>query len=317
MPCAAVDGFFLVKIAVVGCGAMGSVYAVLFSEAGHDVRGVDSWPEHVKAIRENGLWVEGASGDRLVGNVDVSETTDGIGLCDLVIVATKASGVSSAASSLGPLLGPDTAVITIQNGLGSGERIAQNVDPGRVVVGVAEAFGASVLAPGRVHHNSMKLIRLGELHGGMTKRLEELTALWSEAGFTAKCFEDINQLVWEKFVCNVAFSGPCTVFERTMGEMLDDSIAWGVVSECAAEAYRSGIAQGVNFSYRDPEAYVREFGERMPRARPSMLLDHMAKRRSEIDAINGMVPVVAREVGTQAPYNEVVSEIVRSRELEF
>jgi 2-dehydropantoate 2-reductase len=151
----------------------------------------------------------------------------------------------------------------------------------------------------------------------MTTRLERLTELWREAGFNTKCYDDINQLIWEKFVCNVAFSGPCTVFDRTMGEMLDDPIAWSVSSGCAVEAYRAGKALGINFSYQDPEAYVREFGGRMPNARPSMLLDHMAKRRSEIDAINGMVPVVAARSGAKAPYNEVISAIVRARESAF
>ena len=86
---------------------------------------------------------------------------------------------------------------------------------------------------------------------------------------------------------------------------------------CGLEAYRTGRAKGVNFSYDDAEAYIRDFAGKVMGARPSMLLDHMASRPSEIDAINGMVPVVAAQVGLTAPYNEVVTAIVRSREAEF
>ena len=128
---------------------------------------------------------------------------------------------------------------------------------------------------------------------------------------------DINQLVWEKFVCNVTFSGSCTVFECTIGGVLESEHAWKVASNCASEAYAAGVAKGVHFSFDEPVAHVREFGSKIPASRPSMLLDHLAKRPSEIDAINGMVPVVAREVGTAAPYNEVVTAIVKAKEMAF
>ena len=98
---------------------------------------------------------------------------------------------------------------------------------------------------------------------------------------------------------------------------MNDANGWQVASGCGLEAYAAGKAKGVNFSFDDPLAYITDFGSKMPNARPSMLLDHMAGRRSEIDAINGMVPVVAREVGTAAPINEVIVALVRARESEF
>lgn len=305
------------KIAIVGCGAMGCVYAALFREAGHEVWAVDTWTAHVDALRENGLRLEGASGDRVVRDVHAVASTVDVGVCDLVVIATKAGDVAAAAVSVAPLLGGETPVITIQNGLGSGERIVQWIDSSRVIVGVAEAFGASVTAPGRAHHNSMKMIRLGEYGGGMTPRLARVTAVWREAGFNADAFEDIDKLVWEKFVCNVAFSAPCTVFRRTIGELMDDPASWHVAVSCATEADRAGRALGIAIGYDDPVQYVHDFGSRMPAARPSLYLDHLAGRRSEIDAINGMVPVVARQAGTEAPYNVVMAAAVRAREAGF
>ena len=304
------------KIAVVGAGAIGSVYAGRFAGAGNEVWAVDTWREHVDTIRDRGLRVEGADGDRTV-RIDATTDASEPGSCDLVIIATKAEGVASAAASIGPLLRDDTLVLTIQNGLGAAERICRHLPPDNVLLGVAEGFGASIRGPGHAHHNGMELIRLGELGGGITARLERLGEVWRAAGFNVKCFDDIHQLVWEKFVCNVAYSGSSTVFECTVGEVLGNEDAWKVASGCAAEACAAGVAKGIRFSFDEPIAYVRAFGEKIPDSRPSMLQDHLAKRRSEIDAINGMVPVVAREVGTAAPYNEVVTAIIKAKERAF
>ena len=301
------------KIAVVGAGAMGSVYAGLLASAGNEVWAVDTWKEHIDAIRAHGLRVEGASGDR---TVRIEATTDASepGRCDLVIIATKADGVASAAASIGSLLDEKTLVLTIQNGLGAAERICRHLPPDNVLLGVAGGFGASIRRPGHAHHNGMELVRLGELGGGITERLERVGGVWRGAGFNVKCFEDINQLVWEKFVCNVAYSGSCTIFKCTIAGVQGNEHAWRVASNCAAEAYAAGVAKGVHFSFDDPVGHVREFGQKIPNSRPSMLQDYLAKRPSEIDAINGMVPVVAREAGTEAPYNEVVTAIVKAKE---
>jgi len=158
---------------------------------------------------------------------------------------------------------------------------------------------------------------VGEMNGGLTDRVQRVAAVWQEAGFKVKAFEDINQLIWEKFICNVTFSAPCTVFGRTLGEIMSDPFSWQIARGCALEAYDTARAKEIQLSFTDAEKYVLEFGSKMPDARPSMLLDHLARRPSEIDAINGMVPVVAVAVGTRAPYNEVVTAIVKSRESAF
>ena len=137
----------MAKVAIVGCGAMGSVYAALMADAGHEVYAVTLWPDHAAAMAANGLRCEGASGDRTV-RVHASTTTDGIGACDLVIIATKAFDVEAAARASVPLLGPETVVQSIQNGLGSPEIAAPIVGAERLAVGVVGGFGASIRAPG-------------------------------------------------------------------------------------------------------------------------------------------------------------------------
>ena len=301
------------KVAIVGCGAMGSVYAALLADAGHEIWAIDSWKEHVDAMKVNGLRLEGASGDH---TVRVNATTDAAdaGPCDLVILATKAMHVENAAKSMQPLLRHDTVVLSIQNGLGGPDTAAKVLGRERVLVGVVGGFGASMKAPGHAHHNGWELVRLGELAGPISPRLEAVAEVWRSGGFRVKCFDDIDQLVWEKLICNVCFSGTCAVTERTIIEVIEDPEAWQVASGCATEAYKVARARGINLDFTDPVAYVRAFGMKIPKARPSMLLDHLAGRMSEIEAINGAIPVAAKAVGIAAPYNEVISALVRAKE---
>lgn len=305
------------KVAIIGTGAMGSVYAALLADAGNEVWAIDSWQEHVEAINQDGLRLEGFSGDRTVKTIQASANASDAGICDLVIIATKAAQVEQAAQSIGDIVDDDTMVLAIQNGLGSGARIAHHVAHKHILLGVAQAFGASIRGPGHAHHNGMDLMRIGEMNGGMTDRLSSVVDMWRGAGFNAEGYKDISRVIWEKFVCNVTLSAPCTVFNRTVIEMMNDPDAWQISLNCAKEAYAAGKAKGVAFSFDDPAAYVTAYAKKVPNARPSMLLDHLDRRKSEIDVINGMVPVVAREAGTAAPYNEVVSAIIRARESEF
>ena len=301
------------KIAVVGCGAMGSVYAALLADAGHEVWAIDSWKEHIDAIKANGLRLEGASGERTV-RVNATSNAADAGPCDLAILATKAMHVEKAAKSMQPLLRPDTVVLSIQNGLGGPDTAANVLGRERVLVGVVGGFGASMKAPGHAHHNGWELVRLGELAGPISPRLEAVAEVWRSGGFRVKCFDDIDQLVWEKLICNVCFSGTCSVTERTIIEVIEDPDTWKVASGCAIEAYNVARARGIKLDFDDPVVYVHAFGMKIPQARPSMLLDHMAGRMSEIEAINGAIPVAAKAAGIAAPFNEVISALVRAKE---
>jgi 2-dehydropantoate 2-reductase len=300
------------KIAIVGVGAMGSVYAGVLGDAGNEVWAVDTWAEHVDAIRKRGLTVEGASGNR---TVRIQATTDpaDVGVCDLVVIATKAFDVEAAAHAAKPMVGADTVVLPIQNGLGSADRVAGVLGDEHVAIGVAGGFGASIVGPGHVHHNGWELLRLGERNGPGTERIQRIARAWEDAGFRVRAYDDVDQLVWEKLICNVCFSGTCAILERTIGEVLGDPSAWHVAASCATEAYDVARARGITLDFDDPVAYVRAFGKKIPDARPSMLLDIMAGRPTEIDVINGAIPRAAKEIGLTAPVNETVTGLVKGK----
>ena len=301
------------KIAIVGTGAMGSVYAGLFASAGHEVWAIDRWKEHVDAMRTTGLRLEGASGDRTVRVNATSDFSDP-GPCDLVVLATKAMHVAAAAESLKPLLKSETPVLSIQNGLGGPETAARVLGRERVMVGVVGGFGASMRAPGHAHHNGMELVRLGEFGGPITPRLKQVEETWRSAGFRVKVFDDIDQLVWEKLVCNCSLSGPCAVSDMTTGEVMADPDMAKISAACATEAFNVAKKKGVKLGFDDPVAYTRDFASKIPKARPSVLLDLMAKRKSEIDVINGSIPRVGKELGMSAPVNEAITALVHTRE---
>src|SRR5258707_2766812 len=303
----------MAKIAIVGCGAMGSVYAALMVDSGHEVHAVTLWPDHAEAMATNGLRCEGASGDRTVP-IHASTTTEGIGPCDLVIIATKAFDVEAAARSCIPLLGPETIAQTIHNGLGSPEIAAPILGADRLAVGVAGGFGASIRAPGHAHHNGMEMIRFGAFAGLPKQLLQASAKIWESAGFKVGLFDDIKQMVWEKLIMNVAFSGTSCTTGLTVGEILGDPDAWGVARRCAEEAIAVAKASKVRLTVGDPIEHIRKLGGKIPDARTSMLLDYNAGRRCEVDAINGAIPRLGRPLRVTTRVNDAVVGIIRARD---
>lgn len=300
------------KIAVVGCGAMGSIYAGLLAAAGHDVLAIGRNRAHMEAIERDGLRVSGASGDRHVRLRVAGEPPDEV--MDLVVIAVKAANVSDAARSAVPLVGPGTGVLTLQNGLGSAEAVADVLGGERLMVGVAQGFGASLEAPGHVHHNDMKAIRMGAFGALDSAEVERTAALWRTAGFDAAAVGDILAMQWEKLICNVAYSAPCALTGMTVGEAMDDPAVGPVTRSAAIEAWTVARARGIPLSFVDPVAHVRAFAARMPLARPSVLQDLQAGRLTEVGVINGSIVREAAKAGMAAPVNATLTGLVQALE---
>lgn len=305
-----------VKVAILGCGAMGSIYAAGLAAGGNEVWVIDVWREHIEAIQKDGLLVEGPNDERRV-HVHAATDASQVGLSDLVVIATKASGVGSAAEIAAKLVKPEGTILTIQNGLGAGKRIAQHIDAGKVMLGIAGNFGAAMKSPGHAWHASAGLICLGEMNGGDSPQLERLVGIWTSAGFNVKSSPDINTLIWEKLIINCTVSGPCTLTGMTVGELRDNSGAWDVALACAREADAVARASGIPLSFEDVEAYVTNFVKSVRAAKPSLLQDHAAGRISEVDAIHGAVASEASRLGLDAPVNTTIVNLIRARESLF
>jgi len=300
------------NIVVQGCGAMGSVYAALFCSAGHSVWVMSRNRDHMAAIERSGLRVSGASGDRIVTPTVAEDFPDTP--IDLLIMAVKAGAVADAAAKSAGAMERISRVVTIQNGLGSADTVADLLGGDKLAVGIAQGFGASLILPGHVHHNDMKAIRLGTYGALPHASIQELATLWRQVGFDTDAVQDILTAQWEKLICNVAYSAPCALTGLTVGEAMRDGTLGPVTRDAATEAYEVARALDIPLSFDDPIAYVRAFAERMPDAKPSVLLDIESGKKTEVDVINGSIPKQAARVGLSAPVNATLTRLVQAME---
>ncbi len=300
------------RIGIVGCGAMGSVYAGLLADAGNDVIVVDTWREHIEKINVDGLRVEGASGDRTV-NIQALFEPKGDPV-DLLIIAVKSAQAATAAASSAPFLSENTIVLTIQNGLGAADLVADAVGEERLIVGIAAAFGASLKGPGHAHHNGMEAIKLGPFNSLNNEIVDQVAKVWLDAGFHAEAVDNVIAMQWDKLICNVAYSAPCALTNLTVGEVMESEEVGPVSRTAATEAWTVARARGIAISVDDPIGHIQAFGRRVFNAKPSVLLDHEAGRKSEIDYINGAIPREAMKSDLTAPVNETLVNLIKHKE---
>jgi 2-dehydropantoate 2-reductase len=305
------------KIAIIGTGAMGSIYAARLSNAGHSVCVIDVWADHVDAMNAGGLTIDGPKGRLQATNIRATRKLPSDETFDLYIIATKSFAVRPSAEAIAKTLTPDAMVLTIQNGLGTGDDVAAFVPKSQIILGVAEGFGASMIGPAHAAHTSMKQIRLGLMQGMEDQKLSRVADAWHDGGFHIEIYDDITQLIWEKLLCNVTLSGPCTAFGRNVAELRAQAAEWNIALSCMKEAYAIGMHLGINFSFDDPLRYVTEFADRVGTAKPSMLQDHEAQRASEIGTINGAILKLGNELNVPTPYNETICAVIRAREAQF
>jgi 2-dehydropantoate 2-reductase len=303
------------KIAVIGCGAMGSIYAAKLAAAGNDVLAIDRHRADVDQIARHGLRVTGPGSDQVVPLR--AGTTAPAEAMDLIVLAVKAADVTTGARQALRMLGAATPVLTIQNGLGSAETVAEIVGERRVAVGIASGFGAARVAPAHVHHNAMRAMRFGAYASLPYAAVESIARAWADAGFDAAAVTDIAAMQWEKLICNVAYSAPCALTGMTVGQVMDDPEMGPISRAAATEAWSVARACGIAVAVTDPVAHARTFGAQVPDAKPSALLDHEARRVSEIDVINGAVPRQGARVGVAAPVNATLTAVIKSIERQW
>lgn len=306
------------KIAVIGTGAMGSIYAARFSKAGHEVIAIDVWRDHVDHINKYGLIIEGPDGQIIAKNIRASTNVLDIKDCDFYIIATKAMKLEESIKNLKDQINLNSPIITIQNGLGAGDIILKYMPKNSIILGVAEGFGASLKAPGSIIHTANKQIRLGSISNKMSdSELQNIVSAWRSSGLKTEIYENIEQLIWEKLLCNVTLSGPCSIFRCNVRDLLNKEEYWKFALNCMREAYTVGLAKGVPFSFDDPVDYVTDFAKRVGSAKPSMLQDFESNKKTEIDFINGAIPPLAAKLKISTPFNNNVCKIIHDAEKSF
>ncbi len=211
----------------------------------------------------------------------------------------------------------DTDLVTVQNGLGSAEIVAGIVGPERLSMGVVGGFQANLNGPGHSFHNGMEMVRFGSYAEHDEACLNRIADIWKSAGFDAKVFDDIHKMVWDKLLINVAINGPCAITNLRVGALLADPQGREISHGCITEAFTVAKAKGIALSVEEPIAYLAGYGERMPNGFPSTAQDHAARKKGEIDAINGAIVREGAALGIETPMNKFVRTLVKARESGF
>lgn len=299
------------KVAVIGAGAVGSVFGGRLAVAGHEVWLVHRRAEIVDALRRDGLRLSTPDGLQSVRVGATLEPTD-IGPVDLVLIMTKASDTAVAARSARAVIADQTRVLTLQNGLGNFEVIGAAVGTERTLVGLTYV-GATLGEPGAARLTAPGRSFIGEPEGGLSQRLTELAQALSAAGLPTEPAERIWDVIWGKLIINAAINASCALTSATgTGVLASPPLStWLalVAHESAAVARRLGI----ELPYPDAAARVLEHCRAVGDSKPSMLQDVERGRPTEIDAINGAIVRAAESVGLAAPYNEALVYLVKGK----
>jgi 2-dehydropantoate 2-reductase len=298
------------KTAVVGPGAMGTLFSVLLANAGHEIHVLDKNPARAALLSKKGLALEGISAGR-AARVPVTTDPSSVGPCELVIVCVKAYDTQAAAGSLGALLSDDTMVLTLQNGLGNAELLAEAAGAGRVLAG-STAQGANVVEPGRVIHAGTGDTHVGELSGPATDRVRRLCEMYAAAGLPTSPSDDVAGLLWGKLVVNVGINPFTGLLQVRNGELLEHDETRELMKMAVDEAVAVAQAAGVRLPFPDPLARVQEVAKLTGQNKSSMYQDVAAGRRTEIDFICGAVVREGEKLGVPTPVNRALTLLVRS-----
>jgi 2-dehydropantoate 2-reductase len=299
-----------VRVAVIGCGAIGSLYAAHLARVpGVEVWAVDPWAEHVEAIRSGGLRVTGLTDF----TATVQARTDGRDLppCEFGIVATKAGQTGPAMTGARAALA-DASVVSVQNGLGNEEIIAEFVP--RVIRGSIITAGA-IVAPGVVRYESAGDSWFGpfEPRPAPMGEVKQLARLLSEGGLRTHALVDARGPQWTKVIFNSATSPLAALTGLSMGPLCTDAGLRAQVDALIAEAVAVCVREGIVLARPPGEAVDEAIAEAYDH-QPSMLQDVLARRATEIDVLNGGIAAAGRRAGVPTPRHDCMVALVRGLE---
>jgi 2-dehydropantoate 2-reductase len=298
------------RIAVMAAGGVGGYFGARMAAAGHEVHFI-ARGAHLDAIRKNGLKVESTLGNLHLKDAKVTDDPAEVGPVDIVLFAVKLWDTEKAAAQAKPLIGPETRLITLQNGVDSVERIAPILGADHVVGGIA--YLATVIsAPGVISHTSpFAAMQCGRIDAKPDARLAAFADAAKAASVDIKISDRINRDRWEKFVFLVALSGMTSAARSTLGPVMADDETRAFYRTLMAETLAVGRAQGVPLS----EDYIEErmkFSEAAPKGlKASMYHDLERGNRLELDWLAGTVVALARKTGVPVPANEAVYTLLK------
>ena len=297
------------RIAIIGAGGVGGYFGARLQAAGAEVSFV-ARGAHLQALQRSGLRIDSPKGDLALAQVKATDDPAVIGVVDVVLITVKMYDLESAVQSIRPLVGPDTAVITLQNGVEAVDIVARHIARPNVVGGVAY-ISAVISEPGVIKHTAMESLIFGELDGRRSDRLVRFEDACRRAGFSAKLSEDIQRDLWAKFARLSVFSGMTAVTRSTMGVLRSDPELYAMLKAACEETIRVGQAHGVSL----PETVMSEIVamvEGLPfQAKASMLEDLERGKRLELPWLSGGVVRLGEAVGVDTPIHRFIATVLK------
>lgn len=292
------------RIAVVGAGGVGGYFGGRLAAAGEDVTFI-ARGAHLRAINESGLKIESkAAGDVALAPGGATDDPTSVGPVDAVLFCVKLYDVEPAAEAAKPLIGPDTVVVSLQNGVDAEARMAAILGASHVAGGVAE-IGANIREPGVIEHKShFARMVFGALDGKPDARLDRLCEVCRAAGIDASVSDDIEAALWTKFVMLASFAAVTCLVRLPAKAIRDDADIRATYIAALREVDAVARARGVAL----PDGVVERttgFLDGMPDGmKSSMLVDLEQGRRLELEHLSGAVVRFAEELGIPAPVHK-------------
>ncbi len=303
------------QISIIGTGAMATLFAARLADVA-DVSMIGSWADAIETIRANGITIDGES---CCHQVHTAYHPDDAPAADLALVLTKAYKTIKAAEVAAKTIKPDGLALTLQNGLGNIEILAEYVGLDRAMQGVTMQ-GATLLGPGRIRTSGRGATHLGyvpiELAAprdfAVEHRAYEISALFNSAGLKSQVTADIEGLVWGKVLINAAINPLTAILRLPNGALVESEELVDLMKAAALEAAAIAKAQGITLPFPDPVERVKQVATLTATNYSSMLQDVLGKRPTEIDAINGKIVEQGQALGIPTPINVMLTSLVRA-----
>jgi len=298
------------RVGIVGPGAIGGLFGAVLTRGGLDVTLIDKRPERAKQLSEQGIRIEGKGGTytapvKIVAYPLPSEPFE------VVVVAVKAYDTRAATEQFAPAVGPDTAVVSVQNGLGNAEILVAAFGADRVLGGATNQ-GANVLATGRIDHAGVAGTTIGEIDGTISDRASRIAEAFTGAGLETAVSENIQGIIWTKLLINVAINPLVALLRVRNGVLAEHDETLDLMRLAVGEAWDVAKAKGVTLLVDDPVARAVEVAQTTAGNIASMHQDVRHGRRTEIDFITGAVVREGARVGVPTPYNQALTLLVKS-----
>jgi len=298
------------RIAVVGAGGVGGGFGAALAKAGADVTFI-ARGAHLAAMKSAGLKVQGGRGETHLVPTHATDDPAGIGKVDIVLFCVKLWDVESAGLAIKPLIGPETAVIPLQNGIDAAERLIPILGSNAVMGGVAQ-ISASIIAPGTIQQvgTFMRMI-FGELDGKRSKRAEDFLALCQKAGFDAVLSEQILTDLWMKFVLLATNASITALARQPIGKLRDDPEIRPVFIAAHQEVIDVGRARGVALPSNALDIILEFNSHAPPTMKASMALDLERGNRLELPWLGGKVAELGHKLGVPTPTHSLMYAMLK------